>query len=66
MDDHLPGSGKPVARFQRLPERQIEGSIQILDPPRALHEDHTLHNDTPASTDGSAESDDDVTTKTHY
>jgi hypothetical protein len=49
-----------------LPERQIEGSIQILDPPCALYEDHTLHNDTPASTDGSAESDDDVTAKTHY
>jgi hypothetical protein len=51
MDDHLPGSRKPVTRFQRLPERQIEGSIQILDPPCALYEDHTLHNDTPASTD---------------
>ncbi|WP_157041004.1 hypothetical protein [Roseiflexus sp. RS-1] len=66
MDDHLPGSRKPVTWFQRLPERQIEGSIQILDPPCALYEDHTLHNDTPASTDGSAESDDDVTAKTHY
>ncbi|MCL6540623.1 MAG: hypothetical protein K6T87_08560 [Roseiflexus sp.] len=43
MNDHLPGSREPVMRFQRLPERQIEGSIQILDPPRALDEDYTLH-----------------------
>jgi hypothetical protein len=57
MDDHLPGSRKPVTRFQRLPERQIEGSIQILDPPCALNEGHTLHIGKPASTDESAESD---------
>jgi hypothetical protein len=34
-----------------LPERQIEGSIQILDPPRAFNEGHTLHIGKPASTD---------------
>jgi hypothetical protein len=52
-------------RFQRLPERQIEGSIQILDPPRALDEDHTLHNDTPASTDDLLSRDDNVTAKVY-